>query len=70
MVKASMQAVATSMQNDARFKDGLIGDMRKKFLAVLRWLHGVACVANNEPLSAEVSKIATVKAPPENESML
>jgi hypothetical protein len=58
MVKASMQAVATSIQTDPRFKDGLLGDMRKKYLAVLRWLHGVACVANNEALCADVAKIA------------
>lgn len=60
MIKASMQAVATSIQTDPRFKDGLMGDMRKKFLAVLRWLHAVACVANNEELSTEVTKIAAV----------
>mmetsp|Transcript_22825 Transcript_22825/g.26847 ORF Transcript_22825/g.26847 Transcript_22825/m.26847 type:complete len:612 (+) Transcript_22825:54-1889(+) len=58
MIQASMKSVATSIQTDPRFKDGLLGDMRKKYLAVLRWLHGVSCVANKESLCNEIAQTA------------
>lgn len=58
MVKASMTEAANALvaQGDAR--KPLVGELRKKFVAVLRWLIGVACVAAAESLHADTCKIA------------
>ena len=60
MVKASMTEAANALvaQGDAR--KPLVGELRKKFVAVLRWLIGVACVAAAESLHADTCKIAEV----------